>query len=127
MAGYTTILAFQLLWGAARCLDYSLPFQTAVADDQLDILGWTPKPTAVPAMGRMLRRDQPRPSGTCGYVTGNKCKNVPYGHSHPKTHKLIGARQLPDLQKTTCSAAFGPNTTWWVAVQGITRPMESTP
>ena len=64
----------QALFQSAEGLERAMPTQTVFADDHADILGWTPKPTNLPVMGRMRRRDEPIPSGTCGYVSESECE-----------------------------------------------------
>jgi hypothetical protein len=74
------------------CLDGHLPAQTVYADDRADLLGWTPKPTALPEFKGLIKRD-PVPSGTCGYVTNDEGQL-------PKQHVRIGltySSQFSDL------------------------------
>ena len=71
------IIPLALLLHLTSCLEHAQPVQTVVANDFADALGWTPKPTVlpgIPALGRMRRRDDPVPSGTCGYVTQDECQ-----------------------------------------------------
>jgi hypothetical protein len=49
-----------------------LPAQTIRASDQLDVGGWTPRPTSSPSPLELFKR-QNVPNSVCGYIDGNQC------------------------------------------------------